>query len=186
MPSSSETRGSSAPTVSAIHEPNDMPAAQIGRSGKRSCDERERGAKVLHLARAGVERAGAAADAAEIEAQRRDADARQSPSPPDTAPWCASSRRAADADGRTPPPRAARRRARRAALRAGRPGPESHAESLTPSTNLPEHVGELIRLGHRAEVAGALQHDVLRRIADRPGTAASRRPARRDRDRPRR
>src|SRR6188472_2502007 len=37
MPSSSETRASSAPVVIAIHEPNDIPAAQIGRSGYRSC-----------------------------------------------------------------------------------------------------------------------------------------------------
>ena len=33
MPMSVDTRGSSAPTVSAIHEPNDMPAAQSGASG---------------------------------------------------------------------------------------------------------------------------------------------------------
>ena len=36
MASSSDTRGSSAPVVMAIHDPNDIPAAQTGRSGKRS------------------------------------------------------------------------------------------------------------------------------------------------------
>src|SRR5262245_25914054 len=33
IPSSSDTRGSSAPTVSPIHEPNDIPAAHSGACG---------------------------------------------------------------------------------------------------------------------------------------------------------
>ena len=76
MPSSSDTRASSAPAVIAIHDPNDMPAAQIGRSGKRSLTNVDRGLEVFLLAGARVERAGAAADAPEVEAQRGHADAR--------------------------------------------------------------------------------------------------------------
>ena len=37
MPMSVDTRGSAAPTVSATHAPNDMPAAQSGTSGYRAC-----------------------------------------------------------------------------------------------------------------------------------------------------
>ena len=76
MPSSSDTRASSAPVVIAIHDPNDMPPAQIGRSGNRSLDKRECRAKIVFLPRPRIERAGAAADASEVEAQRGDADAR--------------------------------------------------------------------------------------------------------------
>src|SRR6185436_17859421 len=36
MPSSSDTRASSAPAIIAIHDPNDIPAAHTGTSGKRS------------------------------------------------------------------------------------------------------------------------------------------------------
>ena len=55
MPSSSDTRGSSAPTVRAIHEPNDMPAAQSGRPGKRSLAKSSARAEVV-LSRRGRRR----------------------------------------------------------------------------------------------------------------------------------
>ena len=59
---------------------------------------------------------------AKVETQHGDADARQSPSTPDTRPSYASSRRGADGDVRTQPPRVARLPADRAAPRAARPG----------------------------------------------------------------
>ena len=77
MPMSVETRGSSAPTVSAIHAPNDMPAGPERRAGIARGHEVERRAEVVHLAGAFVEGARARADAAEVEAQHRAADARQ-------------------------------------------------------------------------------------------------------------
>ena len=45
-----DTRGSSAPTVSATQAPNDMPAAHIARAGILRLHEIERGAEIVHLA----------------------------------------------------------------------------------------------------------------------------------------
>ena len=55
MPMSVDTRGSSAPTVSAIHAPNDMPPAQSGAPGYARCMKSSAGAEVVHLAGAVVE-----------------------------------------------------------------------------------------------------------------------------------
>mgnify|MGYP003694393859 CR=1 FL=1 len=74
MPMSVETRGSSAPTVSATHAPNDMPAAQSGAPGYCACMKSSAARKSSMLAGPVAELSRAGAGAAEVEAQHRAAD----------------------------------------------------------------------------------------------------------------
>ena len=122
-----------------------------------------------------------------LNAQRRDADARHAPWPPDTPPWCASCRRAADADGRIPPPRAARPSGTSSSASSGPAGPGiSRRKSGRHSQTFRSAPANASGRVDKSDVAGPLQHDVLGRSADRPGIAASPRPGRRDRARVRR
>ena len=193
-----ETRGSSAPAVSATHEPNDMPAGPQRHVWIARAHEVERGTEIVPLARPFVERARAPAGAAEVEPQHRTADAAQRLRAPDTRPSCASCRRYVGVRVREHDRRAQSARASLAdepvvahAAHVGRLVEQASRRPAGPGISrsgiaktfdeLSEQRGELVRPRHRAEMAG---RSAARRVARAESAARiprTPRPGRRDR-----